>query len=162
MKLKSLSIVLLALLAFSCKKKDGGDVTPKSTLELLTNGSSKTWMVKQGIAKQNDLEVNLIASQNPCITDNLIKLYSDFTYEFSEGATKCEPTDPDLILKANWSIASDESSISIDKFIFLGRSIDNPVFVLSDVSETNFSGKTTITIENETFDVQVTFESVAQ
>jgi hypothetical protein len=159
MKSNIFAILFIASLAVSCKKNKD-DVTPKSTIELLTAEGSKTWKVKQALAKQGDLEVNIIASQNPCITDNLIKLFSDFTYEFSEGATKCNPTDPDLILKANWTLSVDEKSMSIDRFIFLGRTINNPVFILSDVTENSFSGTTSITVEQETFNVLVTFEKV--
>ncbi len=163
MKIRIVLIAFLATAILSCKKKGGDEVEPKPALELLTGSSSKTWKVKQAIARQGDLEVNVIAaSQNPCITDNLIKLNKDFTYEFTEGATKCNPSDPDLILKANWTLAADESSISIDKFIFLGRTVDHPVFVLSDLTETSFSGTTQLTVEQQTFNVQVTFENVAK
>ena len=148
------------LLLLACKKDpvDSGEQTP--VIELLTNNSSKTWQVKDGVAKQGELEVNLIASQNPCVTDNQITLYSDFSYEFKEGATKCNPDDPDTILKANWELAADESSITIDRFVFLGRSVDKPTFILSDVSENNFSGTTNVTLNNETFEITVIFEAV--
>ncbi|MGR3812313.1 hypothetical protein [Jiulongibacter sp. NS-SX5] len=148
----------LALLLLNCKNNDVEPGSDKPTIELLAGTDSKTWRVSEGVAKQGDLEVNLIASQNPCVTDNLITLFSDFSYEFKEGATKCSPDDPDLILTANWELAEDESSITIDRFVFLGRSIDNPQFVLSDVSETSFSGTTDLTINNETFEVTVIFE----
>jgi hypothetical protein len=160
MKFKAGFIVLLFAVVFACKKK-GEETTPKNTLELLTGGNAKTWRVKSGIGKQGDLEINLVASQGPCITDNLIKLYKDFTYEFTEGATKCHPSDPDLIVKANWTLASDNSSISIDRLIFLNRVIEKPVFTLTEVSETVFSGKTTVTVENQTIDLYVTFENVS-
>ncbi len=146
------------ILGVSCKKDPV--VETRSVLELLTNNSTKTWQVKDGFAKQGDVEVNLIASQNPCVTDNQIVLGSDFSYSFLEGASKCSPDDPDLILQATWQLAADESSITIDKFIFLGRTIDKPTFVLSSVTEATFSGTTTITVNSETFDVTVTFEQI--
>ena len=160
--MKKIVVVFLGLfIAISACKKDPVDPTEEKTnSELLTNGSSKTWKIKDGIAKQNGLEVNLIASQNPCITDNLIKLFSDFSYEFTEGASKCNANDPDLILKATWAISADAKSITIDRFIFLGRVVDKPVFVLSSVTETTFSGTTTLTVDNETFDLEVVFEEV--
>lgn len=160
--MKKLIIAFLSVgfLVTSCKKDDEVQVEQKARLELLTSNSSKSWKVKDGIAKQNGLEVNLIASQNPCVTDNIITLANDFTYDFLEGASKCNADDPDLILSASWSLTQDESTITIDKFIFLGRTVDNPAFTLSEVTETTFSGTTTLTLEGETFDVDVTFEAV--
>lgn len=157
--ISTLVLVSIALMAVtSCKKKT---VEAKKSLEeSLTGGSTKTWMVTDGIAKQQGLEVNLIESQNPCITDNLITFKNDFTYTFQEGATKCNPNDPDLILTANWEIPEDESYITIDKFIFLNRTISNPKFILDSYEENKFSGTTTLTLGGETFDVLVTFEAV--
>lgn len=160
MKKIAILIFSISLLISSCKKDPVDPIVEKTNLELLTSGTSKSWKVKDGIAKQNGLEVNLIASQNPCITDNIIKLYADFAYEFTEGASKCNANDPDLILKAKWSLSADSKTIIIDKFIFLGRTVDNPAFILSDVSETSFSGTTTLTVDNETFDLDVVFEEV--
>lgn len=160
MKKIVIAFLSIAFLTTACKKDDEVEVEQKARIELLTNNSSKSWKVKDGIAKQNGLEVNLIASQSPCVTDNIITLDSDFTYDFLEGEIKCEPSDPDLILTANWSLSQDETTITIDKFIFLGRSVDNPAFVLSEVTETTFSGTTTLTFEGETFEVDVTFEVV--
>lgn len=160
--MKRFVIPFLCFLLFitACKKDPVVKQEQKSPLELLTNSSSKSWKVRDGKAKQNGLEVNLIASQNPCITDNIIKLYSDFTYEFSEGASKCDPNDPELILKASWQLSSDAKTVTIDKFIFLGRSIDKPVFILTDLTESTFSGTTSLTFDNETVQIEVTFEKV--
>lgn len=160
--MKKIVILFLGLFVAiaSCKKDPVVSVEEKTNLELLTNGSSKSWKVKDGIAKQNGLEVNLIASQNPCITDNVLKLFSDFAYEFSEGASKCNAIDPDLILKASWSLSADSKTITIDKFIFLGRVVDKPAFVLSNITTTSFSGTTTLTVDNETFDLDIIFEEV--
>jgi len=144
----------------ACKKSPIDADAGKTTLELLTNNSSKSWKIKEGIAKQNGLEVDLIASQNPCITDNVIVLFSDFGYEFKEGATKCDPNNPDLILKAKWSITPDNKTITIDKFIFLNYTVDNPAFILSEVTSFTFSGSTRITVDNQTFDLDVLFEEV--
>ncbi|MFT6880719.1 MAG: hypothetical protein ACI8UX_000898 [Psychromonas sp.] len=160
--MKNLIIPFLFLFALvtSCKKEPEVVIEEKTPLELFTNNSSKSWRLKEGIAKQNGLEVNIIASQNPCITDNLIKLYSDFSYEFTEGVTKCDPNNPDLILKAEWSLGSEGKSITIDKFIFLSYSVDNPTFYLSEITETTFTGTTNLTIQEENVDLDVVFEAV--
>jgi hypothetical protein len=160
MKNLIIPFLFLFVLSTSCKKDPVVVIEEKAPLELLTNNSSKSWRLKEGIVKQNGLEVNVIASQNPCITDNLIKLFSDFSYEFTEGATKCDPNNPDLILKAAWSLGAEGKSITIDKFIFLSYSVDNPVFNLSEITETTFTGTTNLTIQEENVDLDVVFEVV--
>lgn len=157
---KYFALITILLAAVACKKSKD-DVTPdKSTLEKLTNGSSKVWTVKEGKVIQNGIEIDLIASQNPCVTDNEITLYTNFDYEFQEGKSKCNANDPQLILKAKWQLNADEQSMSIDRFIFLGRSVNNPTFTLENVSDTEFSGSTNLTIDNQNFDVKVTFKTV--
>jgi hypothetical protein len=158
-KIVSVFLVLIVAIA-ACKKDRVIPAEEKTNLELLTNSSSKSWKLKDGVAKQNGLEVNLIASQNGCITDNVIKLFSDFKYEFYEGAVKCNVNDPDLILKATWSLSADSKTITIDKFIFLGFVVDKPAFLLSNVTASSFAGTTTLTVNNETFDLNVVFEEV--
>jgi hypothetical protein len=150
----------LTLMFSACKKDPVDPDAGKTTLELLTNSTSKSWKLKSGTAKQNGLEGDLITSQSPCITDNVIVLFSDFGYEFKEGASKCDPNNPDLILKAKWSLTADNKTITIDKFIFLNYTIDKPSFVLSEVTSSTFSGTTQITLNNQTFELVVVFEEV--
>lgn len=154
-------IVLIAIATFfvSCKE-DEVPVENRSNLELLTNNSSKTWVIKEGKASQGDAVLDIISTQNPCITDNQIVLFENFDYEFREGATKCEPSDPDLILKASWQLSDDQQTMSIDRFIFLGRTVDNPSFDISSVTEESFSGTSNITVSGQNFDIEVTFEVV--
>lgn len=152
--LSSLLIVLFFCLA--CKK----EVEPKSTLELLTGSTSKTWKVREGKARQGEVSVNLLDSQNPCITDNVILLFQDFNYEFREGATKCSASDPDLILKASWQLNEAEGTMSIDRFRFLDFTIESPIFELRDIKEDSFSGTTPIQISGQNLELDITFELV--
>ncbi len=158
---KYVLVLVLTTLAFACKDKTV-DPVELTTLELLTGTTgSKTWKLSDGTAKKGNLEVNLISTQNPCVTDNLVKLYQDFTYEFLEGSTKCNPsTDPDLIVKSNWSLSSDQKQITVSKFIFLNRTVDNPVFQISELTETSFSGSTTVVLDGESYSMTVKFASV--
>ncbi len=157
-KVALLLTVLISLSIVSCKKKEVE--AQKSNKELLTSNSSKTWKISKGTLKQGSLSVDLTTIQSPCITDNTITLFSDLTYEFKEGASKCAASDPDLILKANWAISSDEKEISVSKLIFLGRTVDNPTIKLTTVTETEFSGTTQITNNGTVYDAEITFSAV--
>lgn len=155
-----LSFLALATFVFTSCKEDEVPVETRSNLELLTNNSSKTWVIKEGKAKQGDVSLDIITSQNPCITDNQIVLFQNFDYEFREGATKCEPSDPDIILTASWQLSEDQNTMSIERFIFLGRTVDNPSFEISSVTDETFSGTSNITVSGQNFDIEVTFESI--
>lgn len=151
---------LLSTLTFQSCKEDEVPEETKSNLELLTNNSSKTWIIKEGKASQGAAVLDIINTQNPCITDNQIVLFQNFDYEFREGATKCESTDPELILKASWQLSEDQQTMSIDRFIFLGRTVDNPSFDLTAVTDETFSGTSNVTVSGQNFDLEVVFEVV--
>ncbi len=157
--MKKILVFALVFGLLACKDKSV-DPVATTTLEKLTGSGSKTWKLVEGVATKGSLEVNLIASQNPCLTDNLINLKSDFSYEFTEGATKCSPSDPDVIVSANWSISADEKQLSVSKFIFLNRTVDNPVFTITEITDQNFVGTTSVVLDGETYGMTVKFEVV--
>ncbi|SOE22726.1 hypothetical protein SAMN06298216_3135 [Spirosomataceae bacterium TFI 002] len=157
MKIKFLALILV-LFAFACKEKTV-EVT-KSNSEYLTGSSSKKWKLKDGTAKQGNITLNLIDAQSSCIIDNEIELFSNFQYEFTEGATKCAPQDPQVILKAQWQLSEDQKFITIDRFIFLGISVDKPVFEITQINDDTFSGKSNITVSGQNADIEVIFENV--
>lgn len=158
MKIK-LIVFLLAIIAVSCKEDEVPEAK-KSNLEYLTAGTSKSWKLKDGTAKQGNITINLIDAQSSCVTDNEIELFSDFVYEFKEGASKCQTSDPDLIVKARWELSEEANTITIDRFIFLGRTVEKPVFEITDINDDTFSGKSNITVSGENADIEVVFEKV--
>lgn len=157
MKIQFLALILTILLG-ACK--DEPVKATKSNLEYLTGLSSKKWKLKDGVARQGNISLNLIEAQSSCITDNEIELFSDFRYEFTEGPTKCATQDPQVILSARWALTEEDKFITIDRFIFLGRSIDRPVFEITEINDDTFSGKSNITVSGENADIEVIFERV--
>jgi hypothetical protein len=161
MKNSILGLMILAL-AIGCKKK-GDVVAPIKTVSEYLTGSanSKKWKVTDGTIKQGETSINLIANQPPCITDNILILYSNKTYELIEGATKCDPSkDPDLILKANWTLVEDPKSITIDKLIFLNYVLDKPKFIISEINDDVFKGQADIVLNGRNLIANVTFTAV--
>jgi hypothetical protein len=157
MKIKFL-VFIVVLFAFACKK-DPVEVT-KSNLEYLTGTSSKKWKLKNGTAKQGNVTLNLIDAQSSCVTDNELELFSNFQYQFTEGATKCAPQDPQVIINAQWQLSEDQKFITIDRFIFLGRTVDKPIFEITQIGEDTFAGKSNITVSEQNADIDVIFEVV--
>lgn len=148
--------VVLVVLASSCKKKED----PKPVLEYLTGTTSKTWKVNKVVVKQGTAEVDLLSGQKACDTDNLLVLFTDKSYEFREGATKCDAGNPDLILKSTWVLNESDKSINISKFVFLGRTIENAKLVITDINDNSFTGTTDIQFNGTTYSGVITFAVV--
>ncbi|MCP9770022.1 hypothetical protein EGI22_19135 [Lacihabitans sp. LS3-19] len=159
--MKSLGLLFLGvLLVFSCKK-DPVVTVEKSTLEYLTGTSSKKWIVTEGIVSFEGTQLNLVANQPPCITDNVLVLNTNKTYELNEGASKCDPSkDPDVIIKANWSLVEEPKTITIDKFIFLGYVLENSKFLITSIDDNKFVGETEVTLQGKTYKANITFSKV--
>jgi hypothetical protein len=91
--------IITALLGIaSCKD----DPSP-SKRELLTSGTGNWKLTGQIITAAGQSE-NVFPAFEPCVVDNIYSYSSDGSYEFGEGATKCESTDPDVYELGTWTI----------------------------------------------------------
>lgn len=159
--MKNLILIGIVLSMFSCKSKSDDVEALKSTVEYLTGTGIKKWMVTAGKVKLGESEVDLINSQQACITDNLLVLNVNKSYELQEGKTKCPPaTGPDIILKSTWSYLDDPKSITVDKFIFLDYIIEKPTFLIKSINDKEFIGETDIFFNNQNYKANITFSVV--
>lgn len=144
--MKKISVLLLTLLiGFSCKKNEV--VVEKTTLEKLTGTTSTQWKLLDGAILSEDgaSAIPLIGFRPPCETDNILTLYANKTCDFTEGATKCNATDPDALLRGiAWKYDDATKVMSIDKVALFGQVLENAQFTLSEVTETTFSGLTSV------------------
>jgi len=156
---KLLVLVFGLVLFFGCKKDEVA--VEKTTLEYLTGTTSKKWKVTEGIVKLGESSINLVSNQPPCVTDNILVLYNNKSYELNEGASKCDPSkDPDLIIKANWTLVEEPKAITIDKFIFLGYVLQNSRFLISSINDNQFIGQTEVSLNGKTYQANITFSVV--
>ena len=117
--MKSLSLLLITglFLLNSCKDEEK-TVTPtptpsKSKTEMLT---AKSWiMTAWTITTSGFGTSDEFATLDACEKDNLRKFNTDKTYTEDEGATKCDPDDPQIIITGNWEFADSETSLIFDK-----------------------------------------------
>jgi hypothetical protein len=156
--MKRISLLLLVLFTMGCNKEDA---TPKSSLELLTNNSQKSWKLSEGfIILQASSRLSILGSRPTCETDNLLVLRSNNTYDLTEGATKCNLSDPNEIVKgANWNISADGKTLSVDRFVFTIFEINNAVFNITEIGDTSFSGETQVEFQGSTYTGTVKFAS---
>ena len=158
--MKKLLVLFFGLILMVACKKDEV-VIDKNTLAYLTGSTSKKWKVTEGLVKLGESSINLVANLDQCVTDNILVLNNNKTYEINEGASKCDPSkDPDLIIKANWTLVEEPKAITIDKFIFLGYVLENSKFLISSINDNQFIGQTDVMLNGKTYQANITFSVV--
>jgi hypothetical protein len=111
--MKSMFLRLLAIIAvvgfISCKK-----TSEKSKTELLTQAGWKQTggEMKAGAAGTWQADPNF-TSMTACEKDNITVFKTDNTFEANEGATKCSPSDPQVIYTGVWAFQNNETTITV-------------------------------------------------
>jgi hypothetical protein len=128
MKTIIFSLVLITTL-ISCQKEN----EPESKTSILTE---KAWKFVKIESKTNNGpwfdEVQLMQS---CEKDNEVLFKANHSYLLSEGATKCNPLDPDILDEARWSFLENETKIDMDGAILFIEKLNHSQFIIS-ASET--------------------------
>jgi hypothetical protein len=97
--------ILLAGFFISCKKDK------KSKREVLTKSE---WSVGKSEDKiNNDPYEDDVPNWPTCEKDDKIRFKTNNTYEINEGATKCDPADPDSET-GSWQLDSDNTILVLD------------------------------------------------
>ncbi len=104
-----LTMGLIALLTFTGCQKD--DPPPPTKTELISRDWKVTAMTAVFPAPIGT--VDILSQLDACEKDNIIKIKADGTYTVDEGATKCDPTDPQTVETGNWAFTSNETKLTI-------------------------------------------------
>lgn len=112
-------LISVALVFQACKKSS------KSKTELLTQSA---WKFKSATANGMDASLYL----DECQKDNTITFVSSGTGNVDEGASKCDPGDPQTI-PFNWNFANNETGLHASIPFFSGTSGD---FSIKSLTET--------------------------
>jgi hypothetical protein len=98
-------VLLISGSIFSCKK-DSGTSAPSNT-DLLTKAS---WKIVNAEADTLGTGVyfSLLPYLDNCEKDDITTYKADHTYQITEGASKCNSTDPDIYDSGNWQFSADE------------------------------------------------------
>lgn len=112
-QLLSISILAIALTMGACKKDDDS----KSARDILIEGQWDLTAAKvnPGIEVFPGVVISdLLIDEEPCDADDLTIFNADGTATGDEGATKCDPSDPQTYSNGTWSLSSDEKQLTID------------------------------------------------
>lgn len=110
-KVLALSVFAFLFFISACKKEES-DPTPES---MLTAGNWKmtAMVIDPPVTVQGISVSDIYAFLLPCVTDDLIKFESDGTVVEDEGATKCDPDDPQTTSDGTWTLSSDGTVLTI-------------------------------------------------
>ncbi len=111
---------------------------PLTYTQLLTGTSKKSWRLVSiiEIDEGRSSGVNTPAQYGipPCFADDLYTFYAndERRFEIGEGATKCNPADPDIFYTGNWSFVNANASLEFLFPVFAGVPVPYIVKTLTD------------------------------
>ncbi|HMQ47648.1 MAG TPA: DUF5004 domain-containing protein [Saprospiraceae bacterium] len=142
--------LICLLLVNSCKKeKDTLDKT-----QLLTNGSWKltTMTVEPAIDWFGTPVTNVYLQLPTCVKDDLTIFKSNGIINYDEGASKCNPNDPQTTT-GTWTFNTDQTILSITTN---GSSTES--WDISELTDTRFEAEYPVIEEGVTYSFFVVFE----
>ena len=137
MKRNLIKVTAAALLLVSvgaCKKDS--NTSSKSKTQLLTQSAWKT--VNQEFGNGTNWAQNPDwSSKEACEKDDLLILKANMTYEETEGASKCDPSDPQVTDNGTWAWQENETKLVIDGVVGTVIQLDENTFqVTSQINST--------------------------
>ena len=110
-----ISYIALATAFTGCSEEV--EPTPATYSQLLTGTSSKSWRLTEIQLLESGKEPVDFDVPNNCIYDDLYVFYAGEgkRFEVQEGASKCDPNDPDVFVENTWSIVNASATIT---FVF--------------------------------------------
>ncbi len=113
MKAKLLTVlsVLLALSFSACKKDD----KKSSATDYLTSGNWKIVSDQEKIGSADWVET--IGDYDACELDNFYKFNTDNTGVYDEGASKCDPADPQTV-PLTWELLNSGTQLKIGTTLY--------------------------------------------
>ena len=146
MKKFILILCCVALFLPACKK----DEKSKSKTELISNGSwhVTAYTVDPAVDYDGDGtdENNIFAVMEECVIDDHTTFLANGNCELDEGATKCDPGDPQTFQLA-WSFDDNESHIEVDGINYEIETLTENQMLLKEIE----------TIQAVTYTHRVTF-----
>lgn len=140
-KLFGLLILFVIIGVSSCKKDENKDTTTKSTRDYLVSGNWKTTAitVSPGINFGTTVITDFFAQEDDCQKDDLTKFNADGTITDDEGATKCDPNDPQTTNDGTWILSADGKSVTIDY-----PNEDPMTIVITSINDKTLTGSYTL------------------
>ena len=140
--MKKVLIFSTLLIALNACKKD--DAKPASKADLLTSG---TWRLTAAVTDMDGdgtFETDEYAAFGTCFTDNIWTFNSNNSIAVDEGATKCDPSDPQ-VQTGSWQLTNNQTNLSFEGETYVIQQLDANTLILSQSFGTSSSSKVTFT-----------------
>lgn len=111
MKYLSYILIFISVVVISCTEPL--QPKPYTYSQLLTGENVKFWRLEGLQFRQDDKAPQSFEVPDDCVFDDLYVFYAtdDRKFEIQEGATKCNPEDPDVFLTESWSLTSGRATL---------------------------------------------------
>src|SRR5690348_10063751 len=113
--LVSLVVSFILTAIFSCQKSTSAVVLTKT--DFLVESPWKITKFEQK-AHANDPYVDQFSNLQACTRDDLYTFARSNTYQLTEGPTKCNAIDPDLIFTGFWLFQQNETILQMDNMSY--------------------------------------------
>jgi hypothetical protein len=150
--LKLFTIISFALLIglSGCKKDEGNE--PMTNRDYLISGSWKVTgtVLDPGIELQPGIIITDVFEVlvDACAKDDFMTFNSNGTITEDQGATKCDPDDPQTNSDGTWTLSEDGSTLTITTPPeFEGDDPDVTVVTIVSINSTTFVGSSSETID---------------
>lgn len=132
--MKFLSIILFLGLAALMSCTEQVEPIPYDYFKVFAGENGKGWKIRNVQLLQNGKGTQTFSLPD-CQTDDLYIFYAnrEHTYRITEGASKCDAADPDVIAESNWQFVNAGAVLTV--LIPLFADIPYP-YILKEVDDT--------------------------
>jgi hypothetical protein len=123
--------ILFTVIILSCKKKNSDSSGGANKITLLTQSSWQFNNAGTDADKNRTIDQDLSSFISACLKDNTIIFSSGGSGTVNEGASKCDPNDPQTI-PLTWSFANNETVINISGNAIAGKGGQYKIATLTD------------------------------
>jgi hypothetical protein len=128
-----------SIIMLSCKKDSS---TSATKTDLITKAAWKYQDAGADIDKNGTIDLSISSQLQECEKDNTLTLKADGTGTLDEGATKCDPSDPQSS-NVSWSFSNNETLLNFTGAGILGISGQFKILSLTETA-LSFSKDTTL------------------
>lgn len=141
---KVFSIITFALLIglSSCKKDEENETLTNKDYLISGNWQVTGTVLNPGIELQPGIVITDVYDMlvEPCSKDDLMTFNANGTITEDEGATKCDPDDPQTVTDGTWTLSEDGNTLTISYPDEQGGEPDVSTITIISINATTFVG----------------------
>ena len=109
-----ISILLISIIILGACSQDEPTLIEE---EIITTTQTDIIIGKWKIIKLEDIEAGVTTDvtdeEDLCFRDNILEFKVDMTYQITEGATKCDTSDPNIYEEGTFRLTNDDNTLEL-------------------------------------------------